>query len=131
MASDGRPVITQRGLDDILEKEWQHTVTDLAKKLGWLSYHTFNSRRSAHGFPDLVLLRDRVIFLELKRENRKTSKLTVEQQVWVRWLINAGAEVYVVRPSHLQALADVLAARVPFSPPLLGEDLDAELGEAA
>jgi hypothetical protein len=126
-----RTGITQRGLDDILEKEWQHTVTDLAKKLGWLSYHTFNSRRSAHGFPDLVLLRDRVIFLELKRENRKTSKLTVEQQVWVRWLINAGAEVYVVRPSHLQALADVLAARAPFSPPLLGEDLDAELGEAA
>jgi hypothetical protein len=128
---DGRPGITLHGLDDILEKEWQSTVVTLAKQLGWLTYHTHDSRRSAHGFPDLVCVRDRVVYLELKRENRKTSKLTDDQKVWIRWLIDAGAEVYVVRPSRLQAVADMLSSRQQFPSPLLDEDLDDELGEAA
>jgi SH3-like domain-containing protein len=98
-------------LEDILEKDWQRQVVDLAKQLGWITYHTYNSRRSTHGFPDLVLVRERVIYLECKRENRVTSKLTDEQKVWLNRLEAAGAEVYVMRPSQLQELADILAAR--------------------
>lgn len=96
---------------DILEKDWQRTVVDLARRLGWTIYHTFNSRRSAHGFPDLVLVRDRVIYLELKRENRATSKLTDEQREWLGKLRAADADAYVARPSDLENLAATLAAR--------------------
>ena len=98
-------------LDEILEKDWQRQVVDLAEQLGYVVYHTFDSRRSTHGFPDLVLVRDRVVYLECKRENRTTSKLTAEQLRWLAKLKAAGAEVYVVRPSHLEPLAKILAAR--------------------
>jgi hypothetical protein len=98
-------------LADVLEHEWQSQVVELAQTLGWKRiYHTFNSRRSAHGFPDLVLIRDRVLFLELKREK---TKLTDPQKGWIRALLDAGADAYVVRPRDLESLAAVLAARIP------------------
>lgn len=39
------------------EKDWQAWVEDAARMNGWLPYHTRDSRKSAEGFPDLVLLR--------------------------------------------------------------------------
>jgi hypothetical protein len=96
-------------LADVLEKDWQRQVRNLAATLGYRhAYHTFNSRRSDTGFPDLVLVapeRRRVIYLELKRER---GKLTPVQRAWCRALHAAGAEVYVARPRHLQLLADLL-----------------------
>lgn len=96
-------------LAEVLEKDWQRTVVDLARQLGWTRiYHTHDSRRSTHGFPDLVLVRDRVIYLELKRE---TTRPTSEQVAWLRALRAAGAEAYIARPRDLEDLAAVLAAR--------------------
>lgn len=96
-------------LDEILEKEWQAQVFKLARVLGWKkSYHTYDSRRSSSGFPDVVLVRDRVVYLELKREKTGCTPAQVD---WLRDLNAAGAEVYVVRPRNLQALALVLARR--------------------
>lgn len=95
-------------LDEVLEKDWQRTVTDLAKQLGWIVYHTFNSRRSTHGFPDLVLVRDRVVYLELKREKTRP---TPDQVEWLRRLVAAGAEAYIARPRDLERLAEILASR--------------------
>src|SRR5436309_1092831 len=97
-------------LAEILEKEWQAQVVDLARTFGWREYHTYNSRRSAMGFPDLVLLRDRSVFLELKREK---GRLTEDQQGWFRALLVAGCEAYVARPRDLDALALILASRRP------------------
>ena len=98
-------------LDDILEKDWQRQVRDLADMLGYRrAYHTFDSRRSDTGFPDLVLVsrqRRRVVYLELKREK---GKVTDTQASWIRDLHHAGAEVYVARPRHLQTLAKVLGS---------------------
>ena len=62
----------------IPEKEFQGQVLDLAKLLGWLCYHTHNSRRSAPGFSDLVLARPPVVrFVELKTD---TGRLRPEQR---------------------------------------------------
>src|SRR5678816_2687074 len=98
-------------LDDMLEKDWQRQVRELAETLGYRrAYHTFDSRRSDVGFPDLVLVsaqRRRVIYLELKREKGRVSDM---QAGWIRDLHLAGAEVYVARPRHLQQLAYVLSA---------------------
>ncbi len=97
-------------LADLTEKEWRRQVLQLADTLGWKSYFTFISKGSSHGFPDLVLARDRVVFLELKREK---GKLTDQQKVWLRALLAAGQDAFVVRPRDLESLAAVLACRNP------------------
>ncbi len=100
---------------EILEADWQRTVLDLAKVMGWRIAHfrpamTTRGWRTpvaadGAGFPDLYLVRERGLFLELKREK---GKLSEDQIVWIRALLNAQVEVYVCRPRHLEQLAEVL-----------------------
>ena len=77
---------------------------------GWWAFHPYSAKRSAPGFPDLTLVRDRVIFAELKRESG--GRLT-PAQVGVHELLRAaGAEVYVWwLPRDLPEVARVLARR--------------------
>jgi len=103
-----RTVQAAKPLEDILEKEWQAQVVQLLKTLGWRHYHVYDSRRSTHGFPDLVCVRNRVVYLELKRER---GKLTDEQIDWLRQLRAAGTEAYVARPRDLVALGAALASQ--------------------
>ena len=77
-----------------------------AKAQGWMVYHTYDSRRSEEGFPDLVLLRERLVFVELKREGEEPTKA---QQVWLGKLWQAGYEAYLWRPSDEDEVARVLA----------------------
>src|SRR5581483_11407584 len=88
-----------------LEKDVQETILDLAHTLGWRSYHTFDSRRSAGGFPDLVLVRDRVIFVEVKRVGEKPR---ADQVVWLDDRAAAGGEVYVWTLDDLGEIAGIL-----------------------
>ena len=63
------------------EEELQTAVTHMATLCGWRSYHTYNSRRSNPGFPDLVLTRrGRLLFVELKSQR---GKVRPEQQDWL------------------------------------------------
>jgi hypothetical protein len=51
----------------LTERDWQRTVIDYAKLRGWqLRYYTQHSLGSEPGFPDWVLCRERVVFVELK-----------------------------------------------------------------
>lgn len=95
-------------LADLTEKQWQAQVVQLFRQLNWKGYHTHDSRRSQPGFPDIVLVRERVVYLELKREK---GKLTAKQREWLLALLNTGAEAYVARPGDLEALGRVLAHR--------------------
>jgi hypothetical protein len=54
--------------EGISEKEFQALVIQMAKDFGWkMIYHTHNSRKSAAGFPDLILIRgDLLLAAELK-----------------------------------------------------------------
>lgn len=90
----------------MLEKDWQKQVIELATTLGFRYYHTHRSEKSPSGFPDLVLVGRRVVYLELKREKTQP---TPAQRDWLTALHDAGAEVYLARPRHLQALTLVLA----------------------
>jgi hypothetical protein len=119
-----RTIAAATPLDEILERDWQRQVIGLAKQLGWQRiYHTFDSRRSTHGFPDLVLAGDRVIYLELKREK---TKLTDDQVGWLNALRAGGAEAYVARPRDLEALAACLRRGVP-DPAQLDQTTEEEL----
>ena len=91
------------------EKQFQSLVLELAATFGFRWYHTYRSRKSPTGFPDLVLVRDRVIFAELKSD---TGKPTKDQQAWLDALTLAGAEAYLWRPDDLQTIAETFARRI-------------------
>jgi hypothetical protein len=58
---------TSVGTVEPTEKQFMATVIEAAQTLGWLVYHTHDSRRSESGFPDLVgVRRDRILFIEVK-----------------------------------------------------------------
>lgn len=80
-----------------------------AKAHDWLTYHTFDSRRSDPGFPDLTMIRGfDLLALEVKTETGTTSD---EQEVWldafgrVREVTSA-----TVRPHQWDALVRRLRA---------------------
>jgi hypothetical protein len=105
--------VSAKPLEDILEKEWDYTLFNgqkgLAPMLGWrLCYHTLRSKGSQSGFPDRVLVRERIIFVELKRE--KTGP-TPNQVEWLDGLAKAGAEVYLWRPGDLDEIGEILSMR--------------------
>ena len=89
------------------EKDLLRSVRDMARLLGWQTYHTHTSRFSEPGFPDLVLLRgSRLIFAELKVGKGKLRQGAVNRhgRVWpgqAWWLENlaqaAGVATYLWR----------------------------------
>jgi hypothetical protein len=84
-------------------------VREAASLTGWLTYHTFDSRRSASGFPDLILCRGaRLVAAELKGP---TGRVTREQAMWLDALDAAGVECFVWRPSDWPEIEAVLARR--------------------
>lgn len=87
------------------ERDWQSEVIEIAGAGGWRHYHTHDSRKSAKGFPDLVLVRERVLYVELKSED---GKLRPEQGPWLEALAAAGQEVYIWRPSNRPVVDRVL-----------------------
>ena len=68
------------------EAKLQALVRRFARLTGWeYQYHTYDSRRSDEGFPDLVLGRESVIlFVELKTQK---GKLSPEQEWWQSFLV--------------------------------------------
>ena len=87
-------------------KDFQPLIIMMARLLGWLVYHTYDSRRSQPGFPDLVLVRGtRLIFVELKRAK---GKLTDAQEEWGAALQQTAAEYYVWRPDDLEEIEKIL-----------------------
>lgn len=107
---NGKPIAKPEpvAVNDIdAEKAFQATLIKFAKPLGWSIYHTFDSRRSNKGFPDLVMVRgDRIIFAELKSA---TGRLMADQESWIELLRGAGQVVYVWRPANWPEIKEVLA----------------------
>jgi hypothetical protein len=92
----------------ISEAQFQAQVVELAEWLGWRTYHTFDSRRSNPGFPDLTLVRDgRLVMAELKDD---TEKPTPEQLAWYAELLlvqDAAPDVFATRIWRPRYLADI------------------------
>jgi hypothetical protein len=89
-------------LPAITESQFQRQVLELARLHGWITAHfrpgmTRKGRwmtavaGDGVGFPDLVLVRDRVIYAELKTD---VGRIRVEQARWIKLLRRAGQEVF-------------------------------------
>ncbi len=91
----------------ILEKEFMQQVAQLAGLRGWRVYHTYDSRKSVAGFPDMLLIRGRqMLVFELKVGKRKT---TPEQDDWLcafRGVHGVGA--YELRPTDWPLIETLL-----------------------
>lgn len=75
------------------EKQFMDAVLELAEVLGWLCYHTHDSRDSRAGFPDIVMLRrGKMIVAELKRSPK--DRMTPAQSTWLLEFAKVG------HPSH-------------------------------
>jgi hypothetical protein len=91
-ASPARPVS---------EADFQSQVLD--------HFHVHDSRRSPHGFPDLVLCRPpELVFAELKSA---TGRLTAEQSAWLELLRACGQRVFCWRPADWAEITATLARR--------------------
>lgn len=112
--ADGNPTPAARRQPES-EDGFQAAVIELAQRRGWMVAH-FRPALSktgwrtavaadAAGFPDLVLVRRRVIFAELKSESGTTSN---DQEKWIAALKAAGQEVYVWRPRDWDAIERAL-----------------------
>lgn len=104
-------------LPPMSEKDFQQNVKDLARMLGWKTYHTLNSKGSDEDFPDLVMAKrrnigticpefeTRLIVAELKIEGKKP---TAGQQEWLDFFRDIGAETYAWQPHDWERIQKVL-----------------------
>lgn len=105
LSRDVNAGLRQLGFKD--EAQFQLAVIDLARVLRWCVAHFRPALRKSGrwstpvaadgaGFPDLVLVRDRVIFAEIKGDKGRVSPA---QDAWASALEHAGAEHYVWFPT--------------------------------
>lgn len=117
--ADQRKPTYSRGVE-LTEAEFTERVIDFAQGNGWRSAH-FRAARTEHGwrtavsgdgkgFVDLVLVRERVVWCELKTDK---GRLSPEQAAWRRVLLDAKQEVYLWRPRQWGEIEQVLGIPRP------------------
>ncbi len=90
------------------EKDFQQQVINLARYLGWeFMYHTFDSRHSPAGFPDLILLKEgRLVVIELKRDAK--GQPTPEQYFWLCAFKQITEDVYFWCPDDWDNIIEII-----------------------
>lgn len=95
------------------ERQFLDAVTDLARWGGYQTYHTYDSRRSAPGFPDLVMARagQPLLCIELKTPR---GRLTAPQQGWLTLLGQTqGLRAEVWRPDDWSRIESLFVRESP------------------
>jgi hypothetical protein len=103
----------------ITESEFQKQVIDFANLHGWLVAHfrpSLNKRgkwqtavqADGAGFPDLILVRERIVAAELKVGKNKA---TMEQMRWLTAFRLTETEAYIWYPEDWKAIEAVLKRR--------------------
>ena len=107
-------------MSEISEAEFQKAVIQLAKLHGWRVMHTqpaqirpgkwITPNTGDQGFPDLVMVHPSrgCIYVELKATKGVVSNTQWE---WINALEDAGCEVHVWRPCHLEKISERLARK--------------------
>jgi hypothetical protein len=96
---------TEQILMSLSEDAWTSWVLDAASLRGWRFWHDRDSRLNARGFPDLLLLRDRSVWAELKSE---TGLVRPGQVEFAADLTRAGQPWHLWRPRHKATVLEVL-----------------------
>jgi hypothetical protein len=114
IAGSSRSSLTRRILVGLSASEAaaQSAIVELATLHRWRCFHPFDSRRSAGGWPDLALVRDRFLVAELKREGEKPRADQVE---WLNALAQAGVETYLWTLADLPEIQRVLSRSWSFT----------------
>lgn len=91
----------------VSEKAFFETIRPVLTQQQFLWYHTYDSRRSVSGFPDLIALRGRRFWVaELKRVG---GQLTPAQQIWLEAFRHIpGCEVYIWTPDDLPTIMEIV-----------------------
>lgn len=84
-------------LRSITEKDFQHKIIKTGEALGWLIYHTYDSRQCVAGFPDLycIHMQHGVFVAELKTE---TGRMSEAQKTWREYFLAQRVEYHLWRP---------------------------------
>jgi hypothetical protein len=95
----GQCLVTTISPSQSSEAAFMQQVIDLAHLYHWMVYHTYDSRRSQPGYPDLAFchpVRHQYFLAELKAEK---GRLSLAQKRWIDALQAANIEIHVWRPS--------------------------------
>jgi hypothetical protein len=104
--NQAQPSQTEEPDLDVLEATLQDRVVhEIAEPNGWTTWHDRSKKKNKRGFLDLFCVRERVVFLELKRKDKRVRP---EQQTMIDALTKAGAEVYVFGPQDWRQIEEVL-----------------------
>ena len=100
-------------VDFVTEKGWLATIIEHAQAMGWVCAHfrpgmvslvdrhgkpvwVTPVQADGKGFVDLILARERIVYIEAKSE---AGKLSEAQEKWRDAILGAGGEWYCFRPS--------------------------------
>lgn len=102
------------------EKEFQSRIERYAKITGWLFYHTYSSRRSTSGFPDITLCNPSrgTLFAELKSDE---GKIADAQREWLLALSASGQTACLWRPKRLDDIVSYLAGETANPPGIVAD----------
>lgn len=93
--------------DTLTEKQFQQQIVDMARILGWRTYHNLYAIGSDPGYPDLTLVHPQygVLWLELKGSKGRVSPA---QEAWIADLRAAGQQAHIVYPGDFDAVTVML-----------------------
>ena len=109
----------------VTESDLQRGVIELAQRLRWKVMHPLPAQTrkgwatatqgDGQGYPDLTLVRERIVFVELKAEGKY---LSVNQKMWRDWILGAGGEWYCWKPLQWfdGTIDEILGVHLPHHP---------------
>jgi hypothetical protein len=94
-------------LSTVGERAWQVQVRAWLHRAGFVTYHTFDSRKSEPGFPDIIAILPgvRLIAIELKQDR---GRVTTSQLYWLELFRSIEVYAEVWRPRD----ADMIQAQI-------------------
>mgnify|MGYP001565145424 CR=1 FL=1 len=94
------------------EKQVQACVREVCKRMGYLHYHTWDSRKSEPGYPDSTIIHPDGGVLWMVEIKRQGETPTLPQQRWLEALSRVErVEAAVVYPDDLAAWVERLGRR--------------------
>jgi hypothetical protein len=101
------------------ERDFTNHWAKVAQECGWMVYHTYDSRHSPKGFPDLICLKDgRMIVAELKMKKYKRGVMkgdpmgvTPDQRAWLSEFDSLVGDiaVYIWTPDDEEEMSEALS----------------------